>query len=273
MQYPEVECNIMNEINKTLFIPLYGKSIISKQHIILNDPDAERIWQAESFPIRGRSKSKWLAYNMAMRARVFDDWTDQMLRKYKDALVLHVGCGLDSRCRRVKEPYGSWLDCDLPDVIAVRKKYFDEAENYHMQALDASDSAQIALLPENDTAIVVLEGLSMYLSEKQLRGFLGALQEKYRAICVLADFYTQFGAKASKYKNPVNDVGVTKLYGIDDMERVVSGLGLRVVKEHSFTPAALVNELPPRDRVLFKLLFTGRLYGKIYRLMELARNK
>ena len=37
----------MNEVNKTLFIPLYGKSLISKQHIILNDPDAERIWDAE----------------------------------------------------------------------------------------------------------------------------------------------------------------------------------------------------------------------------------
>ena len=63
----------LNEVNKTLFIPLYGKSKVSKQNIILHDPDAERIWEAEKFPIHGKSKSKWLAYNMAMRARVFDD--------------------------------------------------------------------------------------------------------------------------------------------------------------------------------------------------------
>ena len=72
----------MNEENKTLFIPLYGKSQVSKKNIILNDPTAEKIWKAESFPIRGKSKSKWLAYNMAMRARVFDDWTEAMLRAY-----------------------------------------------------------------------------------------------------------------------------------------------------------------------------------------------
>lgn len=262
----------MNEINKTLFIPLYGKSLISKQNIILSDPDAERIWEAECFPIRGKSKSKWLAYNMAMRARVFDDWTARMLRKHKGALVLHIGCGLDSRCRRVKEPCGAWLDCDLPDVIEVRRKYFDETENYRMQALDASDPAQVESLPESGsgTAIVVLEGLCMYLSKEQLRSFLGALCRKYREICILADFYTEFGAKMSKYKNPVNDVGVTKLYGVDDLEGVIGGLGLRVVREHSFTPAALVNELPARDRTVFKILFTGRLYGKFYRLMELA---
>ncbi|MGN0412044.1 MAG: hypothetical protein ACI4FV_03325 [Lachnospiraceae bacterium] len=58
---------------------------------------AEKIWEAEAFPIRGKSKSKWLNYNMAMRARVFDDWTEYMLRQNKSALVLHIGCGLDSR--------------------------------------------------------------------------------------------------------------------------------------------------------------------------------
>ena len=84
------------------------------------------------------------------------------------------------------------------------------------------------------------------------------------------DVYTEFGAKASKYKNPINDVGVTTVYGIDDIEEVINGTGLRFVKEHSFTPAALVNELKPLDRGIFRLLFTGPLYRKIYRLIELA---
>ena len=44
----------MNEVNKTLFIPLYGKSQISKQGIILDDPMAEKIWEAEEFPIKGK---------------------------------------------------------------------------------------------------------------------------------------------------------------------------------------------------------------------------
>ncbi len=44
----------MNEVNKTLYIPLYGKSKVSQQGIILNDPSAERIWKEEAFPIRGK---------------------------------------------------------------------------------------------------------------------------------------------------------------------------------------------------------------------------
>ena len=123
----------MNEVNKTLFIPLYGKSKVSKQKIILEDPMAEKIWAEEGFELSGKSKTKWLAYNMSMRARIFDDWTDSMLKQDSDALVLHIGCGLDSRCKRVKQPYKNWVDCDFPDVIETRKKYYSESETYKMQ--------------------------------------------------------------------------------------------------------------------------------------------
>ena len=258
----------MNEVNKTLFIPLFGKAFVSKQNIILKDPKAEKIWDAEGFALRGKAKSKWLAYNMAMRARVFDDWTDVMLEEKEDALVLHIGCGLDSRCNRVKQPYQLWLDCDLPEVIGVRRKYYEETKKYRMIALDATDSEQIKSLPDSDTAIVVLEGLSMYLSHEQLQGFLRTLQEKYNSLHILMDVYTEFGAKASKYKNPVNEVGVTKLYGLDDVEGLVSGLKIKLKREHSFTPQELVKELKLLERKFFNMLFTGSIYGKIYRLLE-----
>ena len=260
----------MNEVNRTLFIPLYGKAQVSRKKIILDDPTAERIWDAEAFPIRGKSKSIWLAYNMAMRARVFDDWTEKMLKEEPDALVLHVGCGLDSRNKRVRQPYQNWIDADLPDVIAVRRKYYEESENYHMIALDACDPESIQSLPESRTVILVLEGLSMYLSHEQLHAFFAALENRYANLHVLMDIYTEFGARASKYKNPINDVGVTLVYGIDDINDVLKGLKLHCIKEHSFTPSALVEEISPKERWFFKLMFTGKAYGKIYRLPELA---
>jgi O-methyltransferase involved in polyketide biosynthesis len=260
----------MNEINKTLFIPLYGKSRVSKQGIIIKDPDAERIWDMEGFPVNGKSSSKWLAYNMAMRAAVFDDWTRNMLEDYPDALVLHVGCGLDSRCNRVDREYRLWVDCDFPDVLAIRSKYYTETEKYRMMPLDASKPEQISSLPDSDAAVLIMEGISMYLTKEQTRVFLRTMKEKYNVLHVLMDVYTEFGARASKYKNPVNDVGVTTVYGIDRIEDVITGTGLQLKKEHSFTPDHLVDELKASDRRIFRFLFTGGAYGKIYRLYELT---
>ena len=48
----------MNNVNKTLYIPLYGKSYVSKKGIILKDKKAEEIWEKEQFKLKGKSKSK-----------------------------------------------------------------------------------------------------------------------------------------------------------------------------------------------------------------------
>ena len=257
----------MNEVNRTLFIPLYGKTQVSEKGIILNDPMAERIWKAEAFPIHG--KSKWLAYNMAMRARVFDDWTEAMLRANPDALVLHIGCGLDSRCLRVKKTYTNWIDADFPEVLSLRRKYYEENDAYHMMAIDASKAEQIARLPDSETAIVVLEGISMYLTNAQVRCMLRAFEKKYTQLHILMDVYTEFGAKASRYKNPVNDMGVTELYGIDDVKALLDDTRIKLKAEHSFTPDHLINELKPFERVFFRTMFAEKIYRRIYRLYEL----
>lgn len=260
---------MMNEVNKTLYIPLYGKAQISKMGIILNDKKAEEIWGSEGFKIKGKSKSKWLCYNMAMRARVFDDWVRQMLELHTDATVIHIGCGLDSRYLRIANPDVKWLDCDLPDVIAVRKKYYSETDSYSMKNLDASSQNDLNNLPDALCAIVVMEGISMYLTDDELSQLFRALSEKYQKVHIMMDVYTVFGAKASKYKNPVNDVGVTKLYGVDSLEQMLEGTKLSVKAEHSFTPDYLVNELPGCDKWFFKMMFTGKIYRKIYQLYEI----
>lgn len=69
--------------------------------IILNDKTAETIWDENAVSLGRKSKSKWLAYFMAMRARVFDDWVRHMLSENSDAIVIHIGCGLDSRVSRI----------------------------------------------------------------------------------------------------------------------------------------------------------------------------
>ena len=261
----------MNEVNKTLFIPLYGKALISKKGIILKDRKAEEIWDAESFDIKRKSNKKRQAYNIAMRARVFDDWTNKMLfNSDEKTIVLHIGCGLDSRCLRVKEKYYRWLDCDFSDVMSVRRQYYEETSNYKMLGLDASNTADIDLLPDADSAIIIMEGISMYLSREKLVDLLKLLKEKYDKVHILMDVYTEFGARTSKYKNPVNDVGVQKLYGVDDIDKVSVESNLKVIGEHSFTPPHLVNELRGFEKISFKLMFTGKLYSKIYRLYELG---
>ena len=140
----------MNSVNKTLYIPLYGKSYVSKKEIILHDPKAESIWAAEGFELKAKSKSKWLAYYMGMRSAVFDNWLTDQLSQIPDATVLHIGCGLDSRCLRVKTPVQSWYDIDFPEVIAERKRFYQETNSYHMIGIDATNPTSLTSIPSSN---------------------------------------------------------------------------------------------------------------------------
>ncbi|NLW70893.1 MAG: class I SAM-dependent methyltransferase, partial [Eubacteriaceae bacterium] len=239
----------MNNVNKTLYIPLSGKALVSEKGIILNDPKAEEIWKAEGFAIGGKSESKWLAYYMGMRSAVFDDYLKEKLTQYPSRVVLHPGCGMDSRILRVGCGGHLWYDLDFPEVISERRKYFSETENYRMISSDATDTRWLKEIPPETGALVVMEGISMYLAPEKLNRLLGELTAHFGEVCLLMDCYTALAAKISKYKNPVNEVGVSELYGIDDPSYPVRDTGLKFVREHSLTPEGLINCLTGFERL------------------------
>ena len=258
----------MNGVNKTLYIPLYGKAYVSKKGIILNDKIAEQIWEKEGFELKGKSKSKWLAYYMGMRSAVFDNWLKARMEEDEEAIILYIGCGMDSRIRRVGTNGRTWYDVDFPDVIQERKLYYQEDESYHMIESDARKNAWISALPESKNAIIVMEGVTMYFKTDELKQFLKDLTNHFNRVNILMDCYTDFAAKASKYKNPINEVGVTEVYGVDDPRTLEEGTGLSYVKEHNMTPDELVDELTGFEKAIYKKVFAGSFSKKMYRMYE-----
>ena len=258
----------MNNVNKTLYIPLYGKAYVSKKGIILHDPKAEEIWSAEGFELKGKSKSKWLAYYMGMRSAVFDEWLRTQMYEKEDAIVIHIGCGMDSRVERVGTRNHQWYDVDFPEVIQERRRYYSETSEYHMIESDARNNQWITGLPKEKPAIVVMEGVSMYLATEELKGILTDIRNHFEEVNILMDCYTVFAAKASKYKNPINDVGVTVVHGLDDPKLLENETGISFVKEHDMTPDVFVEELKGIEKAIFKKVYGGSISRKMYRLYE-----
>ena len=258
----------MDNVSRTMYIPLYGKACVSSSGIILNDPDAERIWAANGFALKGKSRSKWLAYYMGMRAAVMDGWLVQQLQQNPDALVLHLGCGLDSRCNRVGKSARLWVDVDFPDVIAERKRHYTATDTYRMLAADLCDPCWTDQLPDAPCALVVMEGVSMYMQPEAITALFAQLSARYAMVHLLMDCYTVRAARLSRYRNPINDVGVTQVYGLDDPAASAAGTGLAYVQQHSITPSELISQLPRREQPIFRTLYAGKMAEGLYRLYE-----
>ena len=256
----------MDSVSKTLYIPLYGKDYVSRKGIILNDPKAEEIWKRRKFPLKGKSKSKYLAYYMAMRAAVYDRWAEEKMRLDPNAVVIHIGCGLDSRILRLAPMENPWYDIDFPAVIAERSRYFRESDTYHMIGVDVRENGWLDRI-QGRTAIVLMEGVSMYLFTEDLRKLLQRISAKFESVMLLMDVYSEFAARASRVKNPINDVGVTQVYGLDD-PLVLEDTGLKFVQAHDMCPPELTAQLKGAEKWIFENLYNGAFARKLYSLYE-----
>lgn len=257
----------MNSINKTLYIPLYGKAYVSERGLFLDDKTAEAIWRVEGFPLKGKARSKWLAYYMGIRSAVFDAWLKKQMVDAPDAVVLHIGCGLDSRVTRVGTAGHMWYDVDFPKVIAERRRYFAESDTYRMIAGDVREGAWLSAVKEKQSAVVVMEGVSMYLTIDEMHALAERLCAHFECLVLLVDAYSSFAARMSKRRNPIKDVGVTEVYGIDDPKDFEADR-LTFTLEHTMTPQGYVDELQGFERFIFSRLYAGRFSKKLYRLLE-----
>ena len=256
---------MMKNESKTLYIPLYGKAFVSQKGIILEDKKAEEIWEKEKSPLGRKSSSKWLAYFMGMRSAVIDNWVSEKLSEKPESAVLHIGCGLDSRIERVKAPFEKWFDVDFPEVIGIRKEYFSETEKYKMLGASASETAWIFALPDFENAVIVLEGISMYLSEEIIKNLFAALSEKFPSAKIIMDVYTEKAVKASKIKNPIQDVGALPSFGIDEPS-VFETEKIKYSGEIEMTPEEKINELSGFEKMFFKKMFAGKFAKNLYKI-------
>ena len=112
----------------------------------------------------------------------------------------------------------------------------------------------------------------MYLKTEELKLLLAKLSAHFGHVHILMDCYTLLAAKMSKFKNPINDVGVTTVYGLDDPKILEENTDVKFIKEHEMTPDVLINELKGIEKSVFKSVFAGKFARKLYRLYEFAYN-
>ena len=111
----------------------------------------------------------------------------------------------------------------------------------------------------------------MYISPSELSKLINALGNRFKKIALLMDAYTEFAARMSKIKNPINEVGVSNVFGIDDPSSI-SGGGVTFVRECEMTPNKYIDELSGGERWLFAHLYAGGFSKKLYRLYEYKKD-
>ena len=198
-------------------------------------------------------------FMVALRAKQLDVWTAGFLNRHPNAVVQHLGCGLDSRVFRLNPPATvQWFDVDVPDVIELRRKLYSDRDGYQMIASSVTDPAWLARVPADRPALIVAEGLLMYLTEPEARELLKRITDRFDTGELLFDLLSQWGPRISK---------LIKWGARDGRDLETWNPRLRYVEQVS--AIADFEKIPPKaQREVFRLLHkipVIRDYDRLYR--------
>ena len=162
---------------------------------ICGDHLAHRFMNAEARAIFARfSGFKNPNGSNVTRHRIIDDWLRERLSATPDLRVVLLGAGFDTRAFRLRG--GRWTELDQPETIAVKeaKLPIEEAPNpLRRVAIDfAVESLADKLAPwEGESpAVVVMEGVNVYLSDAERRRTLGILVKTFPGHVLICDLMT-----------------------------------------------------------------------------------
>ncbi|SDX18891.1 O-methyltransferase [Marininema mesophilum] len=154
-----------------LLFTLYSRALESRsQNPILKDEVAEKIIQSIDYDFEKMSKNQEGSIIVTIRAKYLDLWATQFLEKQPQATVVHLACGLDSRVNRIHvPPKVRWYDIDFPEVIDLRRHFYPERNGYHMIGSSVTESEWLKTIPTDQPVLIIAEGLTMYLKEKEVK--------------------------------------------------------------------------------------------------------
>lgn len=258
------------EEKETLLVPLYGKALESrKKRPVLYDKKAMEIvnsidYDFDSLKIPGKTNTL-----LCLRAKLIDNFARDFVRTNPKTMVLHLGCGLDSRYDRLDRPAVDWYDLDFPEVIEIRKRFFPEEGHYHLIPSSVTDSAWIDSIPAGSPAcLVIAEGLFMYLQEADLKQLLEQLRARVGHFTLIFDAYSKYTARQVRKHPSLKKTGAKIYWGIDDPQEMAGWVpGIRFITEIYFTKNEELVNLGPGTRLSYKLAHLFPIARKAQRIM------
>lgn len=205
--HPPSPARGLSGVAETLLLPLYVRALESKRPDALLVDDKAVAFVAQRGADLARIKNVRMdeedRVTLVLRNREFDRHARTFLARHPRAVVVHIGCGLDSRFERVDDGQVDWYDLDLPEVISLRRELLgDEAERYHLLATSVFDSPWLDTVSVHRPRpfLFMAEGVFMYCEERDLRALIRILRERFPGSELVFDAFSPFMVRANNLR-------------------------------------------------------------------------
>lgn len=191
-------------VPETMLQTLYARAAYSKTvNAIFHDQMAEEIVSRMDYDFSLAGKDALMSKGVIARTILLDRMVGDFIRENQAGTVVNIACGMDTRVYRLKTPQTvRWYNLDLPEAIEVRRRFLTENGSICMIAKSAMDESWAAEIEEpKGRTLVILEGLAMYLSEKNVKQILSIISGRFRQAEIIMEIMNPWVVKNMKEKS------------------------------------------------------------------------
>ena len=240
----------LSGVPETMLQTVYARARESATRGAITDKKAEEIIGKLHYDFSLAEKDTAMRSGVIARTILLDKLVNAFLAAHPGAIVVNIACGLDTRYYRMAG-FSHWYNLDLPETIAVRKKLLPESGAISQIALSAMDDWGGQIAESGAPALIVIEGLTMYLTQADVQRIFAVIARRFSRATVLVETMNPMVVKRFKEKS-IEGSHAKFTWGVKDGRALASLLpGFRFVEEHGLTEGIAV--FVPIYKVLDKL--------------------
>ena len=202
-------------VSETMLQTLYARAKeTNSQNAKIKDDIAVHIVENIDYDFSKADKDSAMSSGVIARTIVLDRMVEQYLNVHTNAVVVNIACGLDTRCYRMKGKYLRWYNLDLPQTMKIREQFLTETGPMYQIAKTAMDDSYIHDIEyHGEDILVIIEGLTMYLNEKEVLKMFSIIEKSFKKVTVLVETMSPFVVKHMKEKS-IDQSNAKFLWGV-----------------------------------------------------------
>ena len=250
----------LSGVPETMLQTVYARAKETRTRGSICDKKAIELVEAMDYDFSLADKDMAMHNGVIARTIVLDRLTKEYLDSHPGAVVVNIACGLDTRCYRMKG-YTHWYNLDLPETIAVRSRLMPEQGKISQIAMSAMDDWSGEIGEEDAPALVLIEGLTMYLSKEAVQRIFEVIGKRFKRVTVFVEIMNPMVAKRIKEKS-IEGSKAKFTWGVKDGKTLAAMLpSFAFLQEHSLVEG--MAEFVPIYRVLGKIPFVRNISNRI----------
>ncbi|MGD9159248.1 MAG: class I SAM-dependent methyltransferase [Desulfobacteraceae bacterium] len=188
-------------VQETLLLPLWGRAYeTQKSNPRLIDENAVKIIKNIDYDFSEIEKTQAMSqHGWVARSLHTDRTAREFIEQHQEAAIVNIGCGLDTTFSRIDNGRIMFYELDLPDVIELRKNFYEDSDRHVSIASSFLDTDKwFEQIEVKDGLLFLAGGVLYYFEEEQIKEFFIKAADYFKECDFYVDSLSPMGMKIAK---------------------------------------------------------------------------